>query len=147
MPQQFHFPLQQILDLRKMQEERVALELAQEEMRLETQSRQLQQLRGQLETAEQAQAGQKKTSSSELWLWLRYRDRISQDINQAQQELQKQMQKVKESREELASKSQELKKMERLKEKQALEHKQLQEQKEQKELDEMGSLLHQKRYF
>lgn len=128
-----------------MQKEKSALELAKEEMRLEKQSQQLQQLRGELVTAEKAQAGQKKTSSSELWLWLRYRDRILQDIDQVQSELQKQMQKVQEYRDDLAYRNQELKKMERLKEKQALEHKQRQEQKEQKELDEMASLLYQER--
>ncbi|MFP4391351.1 MAG: flagellar export protein FliJ [Desulfohalobiaceae bacterium] len=145
MPQQFYFPLQQLLDLRKMQEEKAALKLAREKMRMEAKSKELWQLQQDLETVEKRETDKKNTYAWELWLWLRYRERLLQDLDQVQIKLEEQMQKVQECREDLASKSQELKKMERLKEKQALEHKQRQDQKEQKELDEMAALLYQKR--
>ncbi len=121
------------------------MQLAKAKMRLEEKSSHLRQLRQELESAEQRQAEQKRTSAWELWLWLKYKDRMQQDVQLAQAKVQEQMQKVQECRDELASRSQELKKMERLKDKQALEHKQWQEHKEQKELDEVAALLYQKR--
>ncbi len=147
MSKRFIFPLQQVLDLRKMQKDQAALELAQAEMELKNKSKAVDDLHAELGVAEQRQQDQQGILAGELWLWLRYKERILHDIDQAQIEKQQQVQKVQDCRKQLAEKNQEMKKMERLKEKQALEHEQEQALQEQKELDEMGSLLYQKRDF
>ncbi|HDQ41878.1 MAG TPA: flagellar export protein FliJ [Desulfonatronum sp.] len=143
MAKPFEFQLEHVLHYRRQQEEQARLELAQAQNAYQAQIRVLDGLRQKVQQAEKHLKSQDNWPSEELWLWTIFRERLLQDIDDNELQLQRLATRVAACRTVLVQRSKELKVLERLKTKQAVEYYAQQKREEQKQLDEMASLRHQ----
>jgi len=144
MPPPFRFSLQRILDLRKQQEEQAQAELARAQSEHMVQQHHLERLRRDLDEIALQAGSSRAFDSAELWLWLRYRERILQDIEATAARVEELARKVERCRAEVVERSKERQKLEKLRAQRAMRYYEEQKAREQKELDEMAGLYHQK---
>jgi len=146
MTRPFRFSLQRILDIRRQQEEKAQMELAQAENRLKSRQQEAEALSNELQRAGTELAAKPQLTPDELWMWRSYKERILLEMRSAERELQELETKVNECRREALEQSKERRKLEKLRENKALEHKHTEERKEQQVLDEMATLRYTKRF-
>jgi flagellar FliJ protein len=144
MPPPFRFSLQRILDLRTQQEEQAQAELARAQSEHMVQQHHLERLRQDLDASAWQGGSSEGQGGAELWLWLRYRERILHDIDATAARVEELARKVERCRAELVERSKERQKLEKLRSQRAMRYYEEHRAREQKELDEMAGLYHQK---
>lgn len=147
MAKAFHFQLEQILQYRQRLEEEARLELAVAQNAYQAQVRLLESLRQKIHDAENHLKSQSNLPAEELWLWSTYRERLLQDVDKNEHQLQRLAARVATCRTALVQRAKEMKVLERLKTRQAVEYYAEQKREEQKELDEVAALRHQYKGF
>lgn len=147
MARPFRFSLQRVLDYREQLEEQARLALAKAQHAYTAQSEQVKVLRQALAEHEGSLYAKGAPTAEELWLWRAYKQRLSQDLGQAEARLLDLAKKLNACRREAVERSKERKLLEKLKQNQAERHAQEEQYREQKEYDEMATLRYQPRSF
>lgn len=147
MAKAFHFQLEHVLQYRQRLEEEARLELAVAQNAYQAQVRLLESLRQKIHDAETHLKSQSNLPAKELWLWITYRERLLQDVDKNEHQLQRLAARVATCRTALVQRAKEMKVLERLKTRRAVEYYAEQKREEQKELDEMAGLRHQYKGF
>ena len=147
MGKPFHFQLEHVLHYRQRLEEEARLELAKAQNAYQAQVRLMESLRQKVNDAESHLKSRRDLPGEELWLWTTYRERLLQDIDRNELQLQRLAARVTACRTTLVQRSKEMKMLERLKTRQTVEYYAEQKREEQKELDEMASFRHQYKGF
>ena len=146
MPRPFRFSLQKVLEYREQLEEQAKLAFSKALRVYEHQAEQVDALHRAM-AAHEARWFAEPMSAADIWLWRMYRQRLKEDIDQAEAALERLRLAMEDRRRDLVEKSKERKLLERLKTNQAMEHFRQENLKEQREFDEMATLRYQHRHF
>ncbi len=146
MPRPFHFSLQKVLEYREQLEERAKLAFSVALREHDAQADRVRRLRDSL-TRHEARWFAEPMSAADIWLWRMYRQRLTEEIKEAEGVLARLRQEMEARRGELVEKSKDRKLLERLKSNKAMEHFHQENLKEQREFDEMATLRYQHRHF
>jgi len=146
MPRPFRFSLQKVLEYREQLEERAKLDFSRALRAHDAQADRVQRLREAMARHE-ARWFAEPMSAADIWLWRMYRQRLNEDIKEAEAELARLRRVMDERRRELVEKSKDRKVLERLKSNQAMDHYRQENLKEQREFDDMATLRYQHRHF
>ena len=146
MPRPFHFSLEKVLQYRQQLEDQAQLALAQAQKRYQEQTRRLESLKEQLQTQEEYFQAQTNITANDIWLWRNYKERLLQEIQQAEEKLRQLASEVNKRRTEAVNKAKDRKLLEKLKTNQLNKHLEQEQHKEQQEFDEMATLRHQDRH-
>lgn len=136
----FRFKLDKVLDFRRQLEEQAMLALAQARQRYAEQADRVEALRAEQAEAEARQARECLGTAADLWLWRSYRQRLAEDLAQANLRLQQLAELVTQARNELITKARERKLLEKLKHRQAAAHAKDAQLHEQKTYDELATI-------
>ena len=140
MPRPFRFPMQRILDFRRLEEEQAQLALARAESELLRIRTRIEDVQAELSTAFDHLVSSANLEANQFWIWNRYRDRLQFDLESLRSEWHETDQKVNTCRQDLIGKAKERKKLERLRDNQMIQHHHEELDREQKEIDEMATL-------
>lgn len=140
MTKPFRFNLERILDIRTQLEERARMELAKAIAAHQLQEREVNRLKNELVAREASMAQKKDPSPGDFWLWRAYRERLVQDIGQAETKLAELAKERERCREAAVARSKDRKLLDKLKTKKADRHAIEQTIAEQNENDEMASV-------
>jgi flagellar protein FliJ len=140
MTSPFRFDLDRVLDYRKQQEEQARMELAAAQRRYRSQVQLVQTLeeRSRMHDAEFRSA--KSMTQGELWLWMRYQERLVHERQSELVKLQSLAEQLAEARKAALERAKERKVLEKLRMNRLLEHKTQEETKEQRQFDEMATI-------
>lgn len=147
MGKPFKFTLEKVLEYRQQLEDQARLALAEARRRHQRQAALLEDLEVELARHEQAGADRQECSAEELWLWLKYKERLLQDIEEAEKELQRLARELNARREEAVTRAKDRKLLEKLKENQARNHAEQNRLVEQKTFDDMATIRHGRKAF
>lgn len=148
MPRPFHFSLQKVLDYREQLEEQAKMELAQAQQVYARQVEKAQALRQALQQhGSSLYAGGKAPTPSEIWLWERYRERLTQDLREAEQKALQLAQNVAKKQRQLIARAKDRKLLDKLRTNKQLRHISEEERLEQKEFDEMATVRYQPPHY
>lgn len=147
MGRPFKFGLEKVLDYRRQLEDQARLALAEARRRYQRQAALVEELRGELLRHEQAGAERRERTADELWLWLKYKERLLQDIAEAEATLQRLARELSARRDEAVAKAKDRKLLEKLKENQARHHAEQNRLVEQKTFDDMATIRHGRKAF
>ncbi len=147
MPKQFRFSLENVLDYRRQLLDNARLELVAARKTYQAQAGKVETMRGKLEEAAVQLQSQRLLPEAEFWLWSNYRERLLQDLQREEYQLQNLAARVASCRTELIQRSKEAKMLERLRNKKALDFYAKEKSSEQKDLDEMATLRYQYKSF
>jgi len=139
MPKPFVFRLEKVLEYRRQLEDQARMALAQAQARHDAQEAVLEDLR-QRQAEHVAKGFGDHATQADIWLFLRYREALDQDISAAAIELQRLALILHNCRQEAVLRSREKKLLEKLKDRQARKHHVAENLSEQKEFDEMATL-------
>lgn len=146
MPRPFRFSLQKVLEYREQLEEQAKLAFSRALSEHDLQAEVVARLKEAMARHE-ARWFAEPMSAADIWLWRMYRQRLNEDIKDAEAELARLRRVMDERRNDLVEKSKDRKLLERLKSNQAMEHYRQENLKEQREFDEMATLRYQHRHF
>jgi flagellar protein FliJ len=136
----FRFALDRVLTYREQQEEQARMTLAASQAAYRLQTERLRALEETIRTNEEAMSGAKSMTQGELWLLVRYRDRLAGEREEESRRLQSLARELAERRRAAVERARERKALEKLKMKRFLEHRKEHEAKEQRQIDEMATL-------
>jgi flagellar FliJ protein len=139
MSQTFRFSLDKVLDYRAQREEEARLDVVRAEERHRRQEALLNSLKTRLAQAEADLAGRDVTGD-ELWLFMSFRQGLTQQIDQAEVRLRELADELQTLQATLAERAMERKLLERLKERRKEAHMQDLRRKEEQEYAELGAL-------
>lgn len=145
MARPFHFALEKVLQYRQQLEDQAQLALARAQKRYQEQNKLLDQLKEQLRDQENKFASKAQVTVNDMWLWRNYKERLLQDIRQAEKKLRQLASEVNNCRTEAINKAKDRKLLEKLKTNQHNKHLELEQHREQQEFDEMATLRYQNR--
>ncbi|THB66211.1 MAG: flagellar export protein FliJ [Desulfovibrio sp.] len=147
MARPFRFSLERVLDYRIQLEEQAKLALAKAQHAYTRQSDFVQSLRALLDEHEAKLHSDENLTPQAMWLWRNYKERLLQDLAQAEALLLTLARELNTRRREAVERSKDKKLLEKLKENQAARHALDEQTREQNEYDEMATLRYQPRSF
>lgn len=136
----FRFSLDRVLRVREQQENQARLALAAAQVEYRSQARRVRELEGSIAEHDEGLRGAKSLTQGELWLWMRYRERLQKDREEASSRLQALAKELSECRRTAVERAKERKGLEKLRMKRLLEYRKEQAAKEQRQFDEMANL-------
>lgn len=142
MARPFHFKLAKILEYRRQVEDQAKLALSQARQTRAEHLARVERLRLDFQSCLRELSAHKQLTQADLWLWSSYRERLAQDMAQAEKHLTELDKLVETRRKELVAKALERKLLEKLRAKQAEKHEHDAQRKEQNEFDETATLRH-----
>lgn len=140
MPPRFRFRLQRVLDYRRQREDQAKFAFAKAKADHEAQAQAVSALHKALEDHEASLYAEDELTEGKLWLWLRYRERLVSDLEQAEMRLMELARLMNQRRRELVERSKERKLLERLRSHQEIEFLREASAREQREYDEMATI-------
>lgn len=147
MAKPFTFKLQKVLEYREQLEDQARLALAQAQVRYQEHNAHLDELRRLYDEHSRSLSGRKELTENEIWLFLKYKERLLLDIQKGEEMLQILARRVAEARRELVIRSKDRKLLEKLKTKQAKRHVEAQNLHEQKQVDELAAIRFEHKNF
>jgi flagellar protein FliJ len=136
----FRFALDRVLNFRKQQEERARMELAAAQRRYRSQVQLVRTLEEQIRAHNADYCGAKSMTQGELWLWMRYQERLERDRVAEEGRLQSLAEQLAERRKVAVERAKDRKVLEKLRMNRFLEYKTQEETKEQRQFDEMATI-------
>ena len=143
MTRPYRFPLDRVLDYRQQLEDQAKLQVARARLAYTEQVERVQAVRRDIEAHEAALSADKEPSADEMWLWRLYRDRLAQDLQEAEQRMLTLAQELSRRQREAVSRAKDRKILDKLKTNQKLRHVQEEQRREQNEFDEIATVRRQ----
>jgi flagellar protein FliJ len=136
----FRFALDRVLRYREQQDEQARIALATAQAAYRLQADRLREIEETIRSNDAVMSGAKSMTQGELWLIMRYHERLAGEREEESKRLQSLARELADRRRAAVERARERKALEKLKMKRLLEHRKEHEAKEQRQIDEMATL-------
>jgi flagellar protein FliJ len=140
MTSPFRFELERVLQYRKQLEEQARMELSAAQQRYRSQVQLVRSLEERAQVIDAEFRSAKSMTPAELWLWMRYKERLEQERQAESTILQSLAEQLAEARKAALERAKARKVLEKLRMNRLLEYTTEEETKEQRQFDEMATI-------